>query len=185
MNKSTNSLPPVGLLRKFFFYCEKSKKLIRFAQYSRQGKYELLDEPRLVGTLHKNGYLVVKFQKQELKVHRIIWAIVYGQDPGEKQIDHINGKKSDNRIENLRLADASENQWNAAGRKSYAGKPVKVPYKGVYLVGNTIIAKIKFKNQTIYLGSFDSCEKAAEAYAKAAKNLHQEFANFQLPKVKA
>lgn len=46
--------------------------------------------------------------------HRVIWKIVYGNDP--EQIDHISGNAKDNRIENLR--DVSH-QVNAKNRKLY------------------------------------------------------------------
>ena len=43
--------------------------------------------------------------------HRVIWAITYGEWP-LNHIDHINGIRDDNRIENLRDVSRSENQKN-------------------------------------------------------------------------
>ena len=43
-------------------------------------------------------------------LHRLAWALVYGRFP--RQIDHINGETTDNRLENLREVDWSENDQN-------------------------------------------------------------------------
>lgn len=67
----------------------------------------------IVCTLHDNG------DRRQIKVHRLIWMSVNGEIPSGMMIDHINGKKGDNRISNLRLADA---KLNAKNRRSYAGK---------------------------------------------------------------
>ena len=44
----------------------------------------------------------------------MVWAVVHGRIP--TQIDHINGDKTDNRIENLREVSASENNKNVIHR---------------------------------------------------------------------
>lgn len=63
----------------------------------------------------RNGYTRVKVNGRVLKAHRIIYAIVYGEMPME--VDHINGVRIDNRIENLRDVPKSENQHNSKKRK--------------------------------------------------------------------
>ena len=63
----------------------------------------------------KKGYLAVncRIGKKLVVVylHHAIWAVCKGRFP-EQQIDHINGNKQDNRIENLREVSASENRMN-------------------------------------------------------------------------
>ena len=44
-------------------------------------------------------------------VHRLVWAVYYGRWP-VGQLDHINGDRLDNHIENLREVSHSENQLN-------------------------------------------------------------------------
>ena len=65
-------------------------------------------------TNSKNGYLYVSLyldrQRKDVYLHRLVWALVYGRFP--KQIDHINGIKTDNRLENLREVNQSENDQN-------------------------------------------------------------------------
>ena len=61
-----------------------------------------------------NGYVYVwvYFQGERFKLrkHRLVFFLVTGRFP--KEIDHINGIKTDNRIENLREVSGSENQIN-------------------------------------------------------------------------
>ena len=44
--------------------------------------------------------------------HRVVWQMVYGEIPSGMEIDHINGNRSDNRIENLRIVTPTENARN-------------------------------------------------------------------------
>ena len=61
-----------------------------------------------------NGYVyvVVFFQgdRFEIRKHRLVFFLVNSRFP--KEIDHINGVKTDNRIENLREVNRSENELN-------------------------------------------------------------------------
>ena len=63
----------------------------------------------------KNGYLCVlcRLGKRQVfvRLHHAVWAVCKGRFP-ERQIDHVNGNKQDNRIENLREVDPSENNLN-------------------------------------------------------------------------
>lgn len=56
--------------------------------------------------------------------HRVVWEAVHGPIPDGLFINHINGVKHDNRIENLELVTASENNAHAykVGLKSNAGE---------------------------------------------------------------
>ena len=87
------------------------------------------------------------------------------------QIDHANGEKSDNRIENLRAADHSQNQANTANRPTESG------FRGVRLVPATgrWAARIYVAGQEIRIGTFDTPQEASAAYKTRAL---QEFGEF-------
>ena len=64
----------------------------------------------------KDGYAQVSIGKRKFKAHRVIYAIVHGTMPAD-EIDHINGDRADNRIENLRDVSRLENMHNSKNRK--------------------------------------------------------------------
>jgi len=63
----------------------------------------------------KKGYLAVDCYMRKKRIHvylhHAVWAICKGSWP-KQQLDHINGNKHDNRIENLREVSDSENKMN-------------------------------------------------------------------------
>ncbi len=61
------------------------------------------------------GYLITVVDGEHIFNHRIVWLWHKGYIP-EHNIDHINGIKTDNRIENLREASPSCNNLNSGKR---------------------------------------------------------------------
>lgn len=66
------------------------------------------------GTPQNRGYRLVRFRGKKYLEHRLIWFLLHGYWPDE--IDHINGIRDDNRIENLRAVSKVENLRNQARR---------------------------------------------------------------------
>lgn len=113
------------------------------------------------------GYLRVGINGVRYRIHRIVWLYVYGKWP-EKLIDHINGVKTDNRIENLRDASCSMNIQNV--RKARSDN--KNGTLGVTNVGKKWRAKININGECKHVGYFYTKELAHEAYLNAKRGIH-------------
>ena len=64
----------------------------------------------------QNNYVRLCINSKCVLEHRHVWTKHHGPIPKGMWIHHINGKKYDNRIENLRLVTPSENKQKDLGR---------------------------------------------------------------------
>lgn len=115
-------------------------------------------------------YYRLSYKGKRYKCSRVAWLITYGEWPAE-QIDHINGIKSDDRIENLRKATNAQNACNALAKSSsYLGLRgiSKKRYGYQVLLGKN--------GGTVYVGHFKTIEAATAARDSAARELHGDFA---------
>jgi hypothetical protein len=107
--------------------------------------------------------------------HRMIYYLHHGEIP--RIIDHIDGDKSNNSIENLRACSHQQNMRNSNSRKNSSSKYLGVNWDKRREKWR---AKIKVDVQQSHLGYF-TCEKeAARAYNKAAAEHFGEFANLNI-----
>lgn len=63
------------------------------------------------GSIDHYGYLIIKVKGVQLKAHRVAWLLCYGDFP-KSELDHINRNKLDNRIENLRESNRTQQNRN-------------------------------------------------------------------------
>lgn len=113
--------------------------------------------------------------KQKLRGYslaKVAWFLQKGFW-AESEIDHIDNNPQNNRIENLRLANRSQQMRNRVAGK--IGRKNKGVYKREY--GEKWSAQIWVNGKCKCLGTFDSEEKAVEARKFATLELHGEFAN--------
>jgi hypothetical protein len=110
-------------------------------------------------------------------LHRMIYLWNHGHLP--KTLDHIDGNRANNKIENLREATQHQNCLN---RKHQTTS--KSPYKNVYLQPPTKNAEWK-RNWVVslnvagkrkYIGSFEDLELADLVATEARDKFHGQFA---------
>lgn len=121
----------------------------------------------------KNGYRQIGFQGKIYYEHRIVWLLITGNLP-EKQIDHINGIKDDNRIENLRCVSPTQNLWNIGKKKDNSSGEKNVHWCNTR---KRWIVKFKGNNKTKYVGSFEDIELAKMAAYLVREGYHLGHAN--------
>lgn len=114
------------------------------------------------GSVGSRGYLTIKVLGKKIRAHRLAWFVTYGEWPSD-QIDHINRIKLDNRIENLRVVNNSENMRNLPPRPL---DPVKL---GVtfHRRDRLYSTQIGVDGKVIHIGSFKTFEEARAARVAA------------------
>lgn len=122
------------------------------------------------GTQNGNGYLWTSINGKKKFMHRLIWEYVRGPVPAGTEIDHINGDRTDNRIDNLRLVTRNQNNQN----RPTANVNSKSQVKGVCWCkrAGKWRATLTHERRHFYLGYFATIEDAQDAYASAAALLH-------------
>lgn len=130
-----------------------------------KGNGRVLGRP--AGHVTSMGYRSIKLRGRPLLVHRLVWLVETGQMPAG-DIDHINGDPLDNRFTNLRSVDRRTNIENQ--RRAHANSRSGV--LGVSERGGKWRAEITHKGARLRLGTFDSIEKASDAYIQAKRRLH-------------
>jgi hypothetical protein len=120
--------------------------------------------------VYSNGYRYLCVKQKDYRAAHVAWFFMTGEDP-RGFVDHINGDKDDNRFENLRVADDSQNQANARWRTNTSGvKGVRMLSQGKWSAMITVNGKAK------NLGAFDTVVEAARVYKHAAIDQWGEFA---------
>ena len=130
----------------------------------------------VAGCLGTKNYYLIRIDRKNYRLHRLIWIYHNGDIPDGMIVDHVDGNRTNNRIENLRLATYSENNYN---RKTASNNTSGV--KGVYWnkESKKWRAKIVVDHKTIHIGMFHTIEEAETAITAARNNIHGDFARHE------
>lgn len=119
-----------------YFYDECSPTCLRWAVdiYSGRWKnFKNVSVGDVAGGVGNSGYYQVRKNRKLQLVHRVIWEMHYGEIAPDKFIDHIDGDKLNNKLENLRIVSREGNARNCKPRLDNTSGVV-----GVTLTTNTL-----------------------------------------------
>lgn len=109
------------------------------------------------------------YKRSTILMHRVVM-----KTPDGMEVDHRNGNGLDNQKQNLRTCTHEQNNRNARKRRdNTSGYKGVIPYKN-----SKWMAHINFNGKHTTLGYYPTPELAYDAYCKAAKELHGDFAHF-------
>ena len=126
---------------------------------------------KVAGSLKPTGYKVIEVNGKNIMAHRLVWIMHNGNFEG--YIDHIDGNRSNNCIENLRIVDRVKNQWNRRiSRNSNTG------VKGFRLRkdSNKYEVRIAVNKRRLVLGSYEDLELAKLVAFMAREKYHGAYA---------
>lgn len=115
---------------------------------------------RAFGSQTSRGYHRGGLLGRNVMAHRVVWKWHHGSEPEE--IDHIDGDRANNRIENLRAATRQDNVRNTRIRTTN-----KTGVQGVYFRRGYFIANIRRDGKQVELGYFKTLEEAATCRKRA------------------
>ena len=120
---------------------------------------------KIESKLRPDGYIHPKIGGNRVKVHRIVASAFLGLDIIDLkiQVDHRNGIRHDNRLDNLRLVNNQQNQHNHTKAKGYYWNKQNNRWR----------AKIRLDGRSIHLGYFDVEDDARQAYLDAKLVYHK------------
>ena len=124
------------------------------------------------GSKMKNNYWQIHINKKNYYSHILAWFYITKKWP-EKDIDHKNTIRNDNRWENLREASQSQNSGNQKISINNTSGYKGVTWRKNIKKWNAQIIKNKKK---FHLGYYSCPIEAAKTYDKKAIELHGEFA---------
>jgi hypothetical protein len=122
------------------------------------------------GATRADGYRAIHIGDKPFMAHHIIWYLEHGVWP--EYLDHKDRDRSNNRLDNLREANPSKNQWNKGiYRNNTSGA------KGVYFDKKRQLWRVWVGANRVkhHVGRFKTLEEARAAYCAKAAELHGDF----------
>jgi hypothetical protein len=140
-----------------------------FTQRNDAGRHARWKAGRPMGHVAATGYLTIRLVKRLHQAHRLAWLYVHGAWPS-KDIDHRNGDRLDNRIDNLRDVSNETNRQNTKLARSDSSTQIQGVHfsasRGVYS------ANVRHRGRCYFLGYHETAEAARAAYVSAKSRLH-------------
>ena len=129
----------------------------------------------IAGTIEKNGYIRITIERKPYRMHQLVFMYHKGYLTKGMEIDHIDGDRTNNRIENLREVTRAQNALNRKYFKNTSG------VKGVSWCNQRKkwVAQIVVDGRNKHLGRYDTIEEAAAAAIAGRNELHGDFARHE------
>lgn len=124
------------------------------------------------------GRNYIRINKKDYLNARIIFCYHHGYFP--KEVDHINHNSIDDRIENLREANRSENNRNSSSRKNASSQYLGVSFVKKY---KKWLVQICANGKQKRIGQFENEIEAALVYNREAVRYFREFASLNIIKL--
>lgn len=150
-------------------YFEYKDGLLYWKGVTHPNKQSLMDKP--AGSIHKTGYRHITWMGKVHKAHRLIFMLHHGYLPPE--VDHINGDRQDNRLENLRPATRSQNQCN---RGALASNTSGYPGVTWHKHSKAWLVRVMKDGKSKIIGYFKDLELAGLVSAEARSLYHGAYA---------
>lgn len=150
----------INVLREYLEYNAQTGFIV-WKKHKHRGKMQAGDR---AGCIDRSGYEYIRIGRMPIASHIIAWTLFYGVCPN-KHIDHINGDRKDNRIDNLRLVTSRQNQQNRSIHRSGRLPGASPMRNGKWQ------SRIGIKGKTKYLGVFNTAVEAHCAYQEALREV--------------
>jgi hypothetical protein len=148
MAKYINKLPSLEELKKLFKYDPETGEFTKLVTTG-NSKAGLSS-----GHLASDGYLILCFKRKRFLAHRLAWLMYYGTEP-KQVIDHIDGNRLNNKIQNLRDVSNSENLIN--NKRNRNGGLRNTHYCNSR---KKWVARICFQDRDVTIGRYNTEEEA-------------------------
>ena len=118
--------------------------------------------PGICGTGYHNVILCKNKVQKNLLIHRLV-ALHFIDNPNDyPQVDHIDGNRQNNQVENLRWVTHQQNQFNQTKAKGYTWNKQNKKWQ----------SQIKVNGKKIYGGLFDTEDEARASYLELKEKYH-------------